>query len=104
MCDVHSPFYRRSEHVATLTHRCDECGRRIMRGERYHVTAAKFDGDFTVTRAHLLCEMLAAQLVDDEGCRFIGNLAYWDGPLTPLQARWFQSLTGFARQAAEGDT
>lgn len=101
MCDVHSPFYRRTEHVARLTHYCDECGRRIMRGERYHVTVAVFDGDFTVTRAHLLCEMLAASLTDDEGCRFIGNLVYWDGPLTPFQARWFSALMGTETEPRE---
>lgn len=94
MCDVHSPFYRRSEHVAALTHHCDECTHPIMRGERYHVTAAVFDGSFRLTRAHVLCDMLAERLVDEEGCHLIGNLRYWDGPLTPFQARWFSSLMG----------
>ena len=34
MCDVHSPFYNHAEPVARLVHRCDECGFRIMPGER----------------------------------------------------------------------
>jgi hypothetical protein len=94
MCDVHSPFYRRAEHVAALVHHCDECTRPIMRGERYHVTVAVFDGDLRTTRAHPLCEMLAQRLVDDEGCHLIGNLRYWEGPLSTFHARWFSSLLG----------
>lgn len=103
MCDVHSPFYRYAEHTAALTHYCDECGWPIMRGERYHLTAAVFDGEFRTTRAHLLCELLAASLKDDEGCRLIGNLAYWDGPLTPFQARVFEALTGRRVEADDGE-
>lgn len=101
MCDVHSPFWRQETRRARLVHRCDECGFPIMRGERYVCTSGKWDGEFEMYRAHELCELLAASLQDDDGCRMVGNLIYWDGPFMPLQARWWSSLMALPAPAAE---
>lgn len=95
MCDIHSPFWRQETRSARLVHRCDECGFPIMRGEKYVITSGKWDGDFEMYRAHELCELLAASLKDDEGCRLVGSMPYWDGDMSPLQARWRSSLMGW---------
>lgn len=96
MCDEHSPFLTRREPVAALNHRCDECWRPIMRGERYVSITGKWDGELRTYRSHVLCDMLAEKVSRDEWCRLLGELsgAVTDVELTPLQVRWWESLSG----------
>lgn len=44
-CDFERPsFYAKSERGARKAHRCYECARAILPGERYEHTVAKYDG------------------------------------------------------------
>lgn len=104
MCDEHSPFWHRREHVAALNHRCDECWRPIMRDERYVSTTGKWDGEVETFRAHVLCDMLADKVCREEYCRMLGMLSEFvkEVDLTQLQARWWESLSG-ERVGADDD-
>jgi len=97
MCDEHPKFYRISEPIARLVHRCDECWRPIMRAEQYVAYSGKWDGEVSTYRAHELCHLLASQVSVDDGCRIYGALGEFIGEadnLTPLQVRWWESLSG----------
>jgi hypothetical protein len=93
---VHSPFWRETTQTARLVHRCDDCHFPIIPGEEYVTISGVWDGEFATYRSHVLCNMLAARLRDDEGCRYVGNLCETvnEVNLTPLQARWASSLLG----------
>ena len=46
-CDYEMPeMYNAFIHTARKEHVCEECGRRILAGERYETVAGKWDGEF----------------------------------------------------------
>lgn len=99
MCDVSPSFIRWSRPKARLAHRCDECLKPIMPGEEYVAATGCWDGEVSTYKAHVLCDMLAIQISrDDDGCRMLGDLleVAGDVSLSPLHARWFRALTGWA--------
>ena len=62
-CDVEVPeFFRQFTPLARAAHKCGECGRIISNGERYHYSAGKWDGEFSVFRRCSHCEAVAAAL------------------------------------------
>jgi len=74
-------FYRVIEPTAKKPHACCECSAPILKGEKYVYVSAKWEGQFSVEKQHLLCAN-ACRLVRDEGfnadeCLYFGQLFEW---------------------------
>jgi hypothetical protein len=61
--------------VARKTHHCCECGRAILRGERYGYACGKSDGSFWANKTCLICDEIRTAFCCDGW--IYGNL--WDG-------------------------
>ncbi len=57
--DGFSEFFDVTFPVARKSHKCSECGRKIVPGEKYEYTRGKFDGDFWQEKTCLICAEIA---------------------------------------------
>lgn len=57
-----SDFYEDCEVFARKEHRCDECGGKINKGEKYGKQTGVSNGDFYTWKAHLDCKAVVIEL------------------------------------------
>jgi len=68
-CDYDpAEFYHKELRKARKPHRCDECGRAIMSGERYEHVRAKWDGYVSTLRTCPRCLTLRAWVLAHVPC------------------------------------
>lgn len=56
--DGYAEFYRRTNPVARRPHRCEECDRMILRGDKYTRHSGKFDGHIFSSPVCESCERI----------------------------------------------
>lgn len=59
---------------ARKLHKCEECGRAIHIGERYHYHAWLYDGDFGTSKMCAHCEVAGQWLQDNCGGYLVGSV------------------------------
>ena len=62
-------FYGESFPVARKSHRCDECGHEITKGERYSYWTGKTDGSVSTWKSHADCREAVLKLNKLHGSR-----------------------------------
>lgn len=62
-----SEFYRVSFPVARKDHTCQECGRKIAFGEKYHAAAGKSEGTMWTAKVCVHCQVAAGWLAKNCG-------------------------------------
>lgn len=60
-------FYARTERCARKSHKCDECGRLIAKGERYQHVAAKWEGELGTIKTCAHCAVIQSWLQQECG-------------------------------------
>ena len=79
-CEVPS-LYKSSEPTAAKEHACCECLAKIVKGEKYVLVKAVYDGVFEQWRQHEICaqacEFVRDSDLNDGDCIYFGGLFEW---------------------------
>lgn len=70
--DGYNEFQNETSPKARKEHQCYECGKTILKGEKYHRFSGKFDGEMFSFATCDDCEILRAQIAvmeTDDGCK-----------------------------------
>lgn len=66
-CDDHVTLMSSGDHTARKQHRCAECGRHILPGEKYHADQFIFEGKFSNHKTCAHCMVARGWLGDECG-------------------------------------
>lgn len=76
VCDFGCEFIVDAWRHARKAHRCEECGKTIVPGERYRYVMGKQDGDVWQAKCCEHCDDLWANLTDLGFCRMWGGVLF----------------------------
>ncbi|WP_160119913.1 hypothetical protein [Rhodovarius lipocyclicus] len=90
--------------TAAKQHVCEECRQPILKGERHHYLAFKYDGDFNTLRSHVECSEARVAYMRDNDIDEAGFLIdEWESSGEPMENMGFPPIVEARLRQTEAD-